>query len=107
PLKLPGQLIGVLEFFSGELRQPDPEMEEHLSVLASQLAGFVEQGRREALREHLEGVVRSSDDGIVVTDLDGKLLSFNEAAEKMFGVRSKEVVGLSMFDLATPAQAAR
>jgi PAS domain S-box-containing protein len=107
PLKLPGEVVGVLEFFSGELRQPDAEMEGHLTVLASQLSGFVEQGRREALREHLEAIVRSSDDGIVVTDLEGKLLSFNDAAEEMFAVKREHVVGRSMFDLATPEQAGR
>jgi len=41
----------------------------------------------------LRGVVRQAGDMIVVTDLDGKIIEFNEEAEHVLGWRADEVLG--------------
>ena len=51
-----------------------------------------EQSRMEA-RLHLATIVESSDDAIFSTDLEGNLLSWNPAAQRIFGFASSEVIG--------------
>ena len=42
---------------------------------------------------YLEGILRSSDDVIITTDLDARIVEFNAGAEKILGYYADEVVG--------------
>jgi PAS domain S-box-containing protein len=52
PILLGGEVLGVIEFFSREIRQPDQELLNMLVTISSQIGQFIERKRaEEALRE--------------------------------------------------------
>jgi PAS domain S-box-containing protein len=57
--------------------------------------------RRRALEtsSRLAAIVESSDDAIVSKALDGTVLTWNAAAERMYGYQAAEIVGRSIYDL--------
>jgi two-component system, LuxR family, sensor kinase FixL len=58
--------------------------------------------RLEAHRDYLADLVESSNDAIIAGTLDGRIASWNKAAERMFGFTAREVVGLSLSALSAP-----
>jgi PAS domain S-box-containing protein len=53
-------------------------------------------------RFHLAAIVSSSDDPIVSNDLEGNVLSWNEAATRLFGYEAGEIIGQSVDILVPP-----
>lgn len=47
----------------------------------------------------LESIVQSSDDAIITKDLNGIIMSWNPAAERIFGYSKREIVGASILNL--------
>lgn len=47
----------------------------------------------------LVAIIESSDDAIVGKDLDGRIVSWNQGAEKLFGYREKDILGETMAKL--------
>jgi two-component system, OmpR family, sensor histidine kinase VicK len=58
--------------------------------------------RTEALARktgYLEGILRSSDDIIITTDLDARIVEFNRGAERLLGFSAEEMLGRKVADL--------
>jgi two-component system NtrC family sensor kinase len=53
-------------------------------------------------KNFLESVIEKAGDAISVTDLEGKILYWNEGAERIFGYRKEEVLGKALLDLLYP-----
>ena len=56
----------------------------------------------EEMRSFLAAIVDSSEDAIVGKDLEGKVISWNAGAERMFGYPAAEMVGQSITRLQSP-----
>ena len=106
PLESPRGVVGVMEFFSREPREPDERLLQTMRVLGSQVGQFV-------TRRHAEEEVRSSEsrlramleaalDAVVTMDHRGRVIGWNHAAEATFGYRAHETVGRDMADLIVP-----
>jgi PAS domain S-box-containing protein len=80
------------------------EMAEGLFVLSA-INDITERRRGEESRSRLASIVESSEDAIFSKDLDGVILTWNRAAEKMYGYLASEVVGQPITVLAPPGRA--
>ncbi len=66
----------------------------------------VTRRQREALmQQRLASIVENSHDAIVSTTVDGRVLSWNQAAERLFGYGAAEMVGRSIDRLLPPEMA--
>ncbi|MEN6617797.1 MAG: PAS domain S-box protein [Syntrophorhabdus sp.] len=68
------------------------------------LAKEAESARRQAesKKMHLAAIVESSADGIMSADLEGRIISWNQGAEVIYGYAAEEVLGRSITKLVLP-----
>ncbi|HET7271607.1 MAG TPA: PAS domain S-box protein, partial [Rubrobacter sp.] len=104
PIVLRGEVLGVWEFFSYEVRQPDEAMLEMLGSVGIQIGQFVERRRsQEELREAEERFRSAFDDaaiGMALNTVDGRFVQVNAALCEMLG-RSEEELLASTFEQIT------
>jgi PAS domain S-box-containing protein len=74
-----------------------------LQTIADQLANAIANARlyQESQKEKLffESIVRTSSVAVVILDMDGSILVWNPAAEKLFGWSAAEAIGKKLADL--------
>jgi PAS domain S-box-containing protein len=106
PIFLGALPLGVIAFFSKQVRQPDFELHDLMSSIGSQIGQFIERKRaEEAVREseaRKSAILEAALDCIITIDHEGKITEFNPAAEKNFGYTRKEIIGKSFADLIAP-----
>ena len=106
PLLSPRGVVGVMEFFSHELREPDERLLETMRGLGSQVGQFVARRHAEeavhASETRLRAMLEAALDAVVTMDHRGLVVGWNHAAETTFGYRADEVVGREMADLIVP-----
>jgi PAS domain S-box-containing protein len=106
PIRVSGEVVHVLEFFSPKISLPDPELLQTLGAIASQLGHLIERKRaEEALRKseiRKAAILQSSLDSIITFDLDGQIIEFNPAAERAFGHHQADVLGRELGALIFP-----
>jgi PAS domain S-box-containing protein len=108
PLHSPRGVVGVMEFFADELREPDDRLLATMATLGSQIGQFV-AGRRaaEELRareSRLRAMLEAALDAVVTMDAGGRVVGWNHAAEAIFGYTASEATDREMAELIIPPQ---
>jgi PAS domain S-box-containing protein len=97
PIMLGQQFLGVAEFFSREIREPDADLLEMIATVGFQVGQFIERKRaRAALQESEQRFARFMQflPGLAwIKDEGGRYIYANEAASKAFGVSVGELIG--------------
>ena len=97
PLRNGPEVIGVMSFFSSEVRQANDDHLSMLSALGGQIGQFMERKRMEqGLRdseERYRSVIAALDEGILLVDSGGHLLATNASAERILARTSIELLG--------------
>jgi PAS domain S-box-containing protein len=106
PILLGGQTLGVMEFFSREVRQPDEDLLNMMANLGSQLGQFIERRRAEAERQHSEQLYRILIEAIPqqvwTAQTDGALDYVNGRVLEYFGRTREEMLGWGWKDMLHP-----
>jgi PAS domain S-box-containing protein len=102
PLRNGPEVIGVMAFFSTEVRQANDDHLSMLSALGGQIGQFMERKRMEqGLRdseERYRSVIAALDEGILLVDAGGNLIASNASAERILARSSIELLGAAGAD---------
>lgn len=97
PVITAGQTIGVMEFFSRHVRQPDSVLIEATRSIGAQIGQFIRSQRMDDARRvseaRLSGVIQSAMHAVIMTDEDTNIVLFNPAAENIFGHAAADMIG--------------
>ena len=103
PLVIGGTPIGVLEV-ARRTRRIDPRAERLLRIVADRLAVAIEQARLESEVRELADVVRRIGEGVVVSDVDDRIVFANRAFGDMIGASDDALPGRRWTEFLSPAQ---
>jgi PAS domain S-box-containing protein len=90
-----GKTLGMFSTHYRRPRRPSERELQLLDLLARQAADLIERTRGEEGRSQLSAIVEASGDAIYVYGLDGKILTWNRAAEELYGYSLDEILGRS------------
>src|SRR5204862_3380953 len=94
PIQVGGEVIGVLEFFSTQMRRPDSGLLDLMRALAAHIGQFMSRKyAEEALRaaeEKYRSIYEHAQEGIFQTTTEGRYLSANPALAGILGYSSPE-----------------
>ena len=100
PVAVGDQFMGVIEFFSHEIQEPDEDLLEMMATLGGQIGQFID--RREAEQKHrrseqeLNDFFENATVGLHWVGPDGTILRVNQAELAMLGYTREEYVGRSI-----------
>lgn len=108
PILLGGEVRGVMEFFSRQIRPPDDGLLRVLTSIGNHIGQVTERRQaEESLRqseERTRSIIETALDAVVTMDEEGVVTGWNAEAERTFGWPSAQAVGRRMSDLVIPSQ---
>src|SRR3954467_3703919 len=99
-------VVGVMEFFAVDLREPDERLLATMAVLGNQIGQHVARRRDDeqvrASESRLRAMLEAALDAVVTMDADGRVIGWNSAAELIFGHAAADALGREMAELIVP-----
>ncbi|HEY6224072.1 MAG TPA: PAS domain S-box protein, partial [Gemmatimonadales bacterium] len=107
PIRSGTEVLGVIEFFSGQVREPDANVVEMLAATGGQIGQFAEREQaREAVRtseERYRALFQTNPLPSWVFDRETlRILAVNDEAMRRYGYTQPEFLGLTIADLRPP-----
>ena len=106
PIMLGTEVLGVMEFFSHTIQQPDNDLLEMMFNIGSQIGQFAERRLAEhqlkESEERYRDLFENANDLIQSAAPDGSLIYVNRAWREALGYSEEEVSRLSLFDIIHP-----
>ncbi len=100
PLMASGEVFGGISFVSTTRRVDwTADLVEELKLLAEIFSNALMRKRAQDARVRYAAIVESSNDAIIAKNLDGQIVSWNAAAERLFGYSEPEAIGQSIMML--------
>src|SRR5262249_12501117 len=100
PVMLDGEVLGILEFFSGTEQRPDPMLLETFETLGKQIGQFVKRARAD---EMLDRFFTLSLDLLCISGFDGVFRRLNPAWERILGWTVEDLTTHPFLDFIHPA----
>ncbi|HEY2015476.1 MAG TPA: PAS domain S-box protein [Bryobacteraceae bacterium] len=108
PIMLAGEILGVMEFFSRQVHQPDPKVLEILAAIGSQVGQFLERKRSEeelrASEERFRNLFEEAPVAYHEIDTQGIVRRVNRAESRFLGMHASSIVGKHVWELVSPAE---
>ena len=103
PIMLNEEVLGVMEFFSHEIRQPDPDLLQMMTAIGSQIGQFIERRRAEESLRRWEHIFQQAGWAVAVANpQDNTLQVVNPAFAAMHGYTLEELVGKPLAKVLAP-----
>ncbi|HVY36559.1 MAG TPA: ATP-binding protein [Polyangia bacterium] len=98
PLRNGPDVIGVMAFYSQQVRQANDDHLSMLSALGGQIGQFmerkrVEQGLRDS-EERYRSVIAALDEGIILIDRDGRVIACNASCERILARKAADIMAV-------------
>ena len=97
-----GKVLGIFSTCYRTRRRPTERDVRLLDLLARQAADLIDRKRSEDIRGRLSAIVESSGDAIYVYDFEGTILSWNHAAEELYGYSEGDILGRNVREVVPP-----
>jgi len=100
PIFIGRRAVAVMEFYADDSNIPDEELLSVMANIGKQLGQTIERAQFQQRAQLLETVIRSANDGIIITKADlakpgPEIIYVNEAFTRITGYSAQEVLGRS------------
>ncbi len=106
PIRLGGDVLGVVEFFTHRAASPDADLLDTMSTVGNQVGQFMGRKRVERAvldeQRRMRAILETALDAVIGMDHHGVITEFNPAAERLFGYEKKAATGHVLADLLIP-----